>query len=423
MASHTLKAITLRNFKNLLFRDAIPLSNLNLFIGPNGSGKSNLIGVLNFLRDAVSAPIDTARGRTAFDDALFSLGGARALDKAVDRPAKMNFVFEFSPGSKPSGYRLELDILVQDAIRQAIISREILTNAQASPLYFYQCHDRVSGEGKVSIYNDETKRGSHFEDLSHVPVDELALVAIPRLLESSHFAPENTPIYKTRRELIDAVSQWRFYNANEMNLKQIRQAEPSIGPSDVFLAASGENLPLVIDNLSQANLTFEEKIDNAMRAILPATRRVRAARSRLNLTVEWHVDDARDPFYLSEMSDGTVRMLCWATILHSPMLPSLLVIEEPEIGIHVAWLPILAEWIKMAADNTQVIISTHSPDLLDHFTDRVDNAFVFDAADKSKQHFEMKQLTEAQIAPWKAQGWQLGDLYRVGDPSVGGWPW
>lgn len=423
MASHSLKAIKVSNFKNLLFRDAIPLSNLNLLIGPNGSGKSNLIGVLNFLRDAVSAPIDTSRGRTAFDDAFFRLGGTRALDKTVSSPAKLSFDFEFDPGSEPSGYRLELDILVQDAIRQAIISREILTNAQASPFYFYQCHDRVSGEGKVSIYNDETKLGSHFEDLSNVPVDELALVAIPRLLESSYFAPESAPIYKTRRELIDAVSQWRFYNANEMNLKQIRQAEPSIGPSDVFLAASGENLPLVIDNLSQANLDFEEEIGNVMREILPATRRVRALRSRLNLTVEWYVDGARDPFYLSEMSDGTVRMLCWATILHSPVLPPLLVIEEPEIGIHVAWLPILAEWIKLAADNTQVIISTHSPDLLDHFTDRVDHVFVFHATDKSEKHFEVEQLTENKIAPWKTQGWELGDLYRVGDPSVGGWPW
>jgi predicted ATPase len=423
MASHALKTIKMSNFKNLLFRDAIQLSNLNLLIGPNGSGKSNLISVLNFLRDAVSAPSDAARGITAFDDAFFRLGGTRALDKTVSPPAKLSFDFEFNPGSEPSGYHLDLEILVQDAMRQAIISRETLSNTKEPPFYFYQCHNRASGEGKVSIYNDETKLGSHFEDLSNVPVDELALVAIPRLLESSYFAPESAPIYKTRRELIDTVSQWRFYNANAMNLKQIRQAEPSIGPSDVFLAASGENLPLVIDNLSRANPDFEVEIGNIMREILPATRRVRALRSHLNLAVEWYVDGARGPFYLSEMSDGTVRMLCWATILRSHVLPSLLVIEEPEIGIHVAWLPILAEWIKMAADNTQVIISTHSPDLLDHFTDRVDNAFVFDAADKSKQHFEMKQLTEAKIAPWKAQGWELGDLYRVGDPSVGGWPW
>jgi predicted ATPase len=423
MASHSLKTIKVSNFKNLLFRDAIPLSNLNLLIGPNGSGKSNLIGVLNFLRDAVSAPIDTARGITAFDDALSSLGRERALDMMVDRPAKMSFDFEFSLGRAQTDHRLELEILVQEGLKAPIISREILRNTKEPPFYFYQCHDRASGEGQVSIYDDETKQRSFFGELYNVPVDELALIAIPRLLERSHFSPENMPIYKTRRELIDAVSHWRFYNANEMNLKQIRQAEPQIGPNDVFLAASGENLPLVVDNLSQAHLDFDEKINNAMREILPATRRIRAARSRLNLTVVWYVDGVRDPFYLSEMSDGTVRMLCWATILQSPVLPPLLVIEEPEIGIHVAWLPILAEWIKLAADNTQVIISTHSPDLLDHFTDRVDDAFVFDAADKSKQHFEMKQLTEAKIAPWKAQGWELGDLYRVGDPSVGGWPW
>jgi predicted ATPase len=68
----------------------------------------------------------------------------------------------------------------------------------------------------------------------------------------------------------------------------------------------------------------------------------------------------------NEMSDGTVRMLCWAAILLSPTLPSLLVIDEPELGIHAAWMPVLANWIKDASQKTQLIVSTHSPDLLSY---------------------------------------------------------
>ena len=159
-----------------------------------------------------------------------------------------------------------------------------------------------------------------------------------------------------------------------MSLKAIRDTYPKIGANDIFLSATCENLPLVLDNLMQHPkycIDFEEQINNAMKSILPNTRKIKTYRSNLSLAVQWHFEDMRQPFYLNEMSDGSVRMLCWASILHSPQLPTLLVIDEPELGLHVAWMQILAEWIKNAADKTQVIISTHSPDLLDYFTDCV----------------------------------------------------
>ena len=136
------------------------------------------------------------------------------------------------------------------------------------------------------------------------------------------------------------------------------------------------------------------------------------------------------------MSDGTVRMLCWAVILHSPRPPALIVIEEPEVGIHCAWMPILAEWIKSAARRSQIIVSTHSPDLLDHFTDQLDarsesaasgggeSSFIyaFQPDSTSQNHFTPKRLDRDEVAGWLEDGWQLRDLYRVGNPAVGGWP-
>ena len=128
-------------------------------------------------------------------------------------------------------------------------------------------------------------------------------------------------------------------------------------------------------------------------------------------------------FFLTDMSDGSVRMLTWAVILLSPKPTSLVVIEEPEIGIHVAWMPFLAKWIRSAAQRTQVIISTHSPDLLDQFTEQGDKVLVFQRSQNRKNRFQVKPLTEESILPQVQEGWQLGDLYRVGDPEVGGWPW
>ncbi|HEC85622.1 MAG: hypothetical protein DRR19_02505 [Candidatus Parabeggiatoa sp. nov. 1] len=66
-------------------------------------------------------------------------------------------------------------------------------------------------------------------------------------------------------------------------------------------------------------------------------------------------------------------------------------------------------------------MSTHSPDLLDYFTDCVTNVLRFERQGQS--HFTIKPLSQNQLSDKIEDGWQLGDLYRVGDPDVGGWPW
>ncbi|MEY2913680.1 MAG: hypothetical protein RLZZ184_2989, partial [Cyanobacteriota bacterium] len=353
----------------------------------------------------------------------------------VESPAVINFAYCFSQLSsneqlpEKSSTMLTLSLFVDRKKNKVSLTQEFLCSGQdlneleSPPFYYYKFHDREVGKGAVSVYNlPGQNSGTHFEGLDNIPTNALGLTILPRLLENSQYSPENTPAYRTRRDLVEFISQWQFYNANNMELNQIRTSEPKIGGSDIHLSISGDNLPLVLDNLIQQDIDFEDSINQAMKSILPKTRRLRPIRSgRLSLTVEWYFEDTKEPFYLSEMSDGTVRMLCWATILHSPLLPSLLVIDEPELGLHVSWMPILAEWIKQASRKTQIIITTHSPDLLDHFTDCLENVYCFYSEDKT--HFSMKTLSQEMLDEKLKEGWELGDLYRVGDPIIGGCPW
>ncbi len=423
-----------KNYKNLCSEQPFYLSNLNIFIGSNGSGKSNFISCLKFLKNCLINIPEENRGVNSFEDAISKI--ARILDISVSRPAKVNLsycfsqIFQTNNPQKRHSVVFDLQLYIDRGETRAMVSEEYLYGgedlhnpADSDPFYYYKLHNRGLGKGVVSVY-DQPRQDSntHFESLDNIPTDSLGLSSITKILENSQSPPENTPIYRIRRELIDLVSKWHFYNANNMDLNQIRTAEPKIGQSDIYLSQSGDNLALVLDNLYTQNLDFEESLNLAMKSILPKTRRIRPIRSgRLSLTVEWHFQDTNEPFYLNEMSDGTVRMLCWATILHSPVLPSLLVIDEPELGLHVAWMPILAEWIKQAAQKTQVIITTHSPDLLDHFTDCLENVSYFDSTDQN--HFSIKPLSREILEPRLTEGWELGDLYRVGDPSLGGWPW
>lgn len=446
-----LNQISYKNYKNLASGKNVKINHLNILIGPNGSGKTNFVRLLKFFRDAVTQGKDETRGVTAFDNAIGELGHEGSLDKSLKLPAKLEIDYYFTRKDTPP-YHQELKIMFPGNHKKPVIDQESFSQAQLNdpdrPFYYYRCHNQQSGTGVVTYYTEPpskntsyqetidvpvdeldsaTKRPTRFQKIVDVPVDELALVSVPRLLENSQIPPEQTPLYPIRRQIIDHVSNWMFYNANDMDLGRIRMSEPSLGPSDLVLSKSGENLPLVLENLSQQDVDFDEMLTEEVRKFLPWTRKVRAARSgRLKLTIEWHMDfpqGGKEQFYLHEMSDGSVRMLCWATVLLSPVLPSLLVIEEPEIGIHVAWMPILANWIKQASSKTQVIISTHSPDLLDHFTDSLTNVLVMAKSETLSHRFSLQALNPEVLKDKVDEGWQLGDLYRVGDMRIGGWPW
>jgi len=429
MGNLVLNRAGFKNFKNLSPECELQLSNLTILIGPNGSGKSNCIQPIKFLNRALSlGSKEEVRGSTGFDRAISEIGGERMLDAQKSPPEHVELKFDFCLEQK-APYQLELNLLIQDGHRPPIVDYEALSQQQSlqggEPFYYYRCHNKQIGTGVISHYVSAQLK-TRFHSLPDVPVNELALVSIPRLLERSDIIPENTPFYQVRRQIMEHVLNWQFYNANDMNLSAIRFAEPNLGPGDVILSRLGDNLPIVLDNLSQ-NIDFEEVLVREMKRILPWTRKIRSARSgRLKLLIEWYVQFSNgktEQFYLSEMSDGSVRMLCWATVLLSHELPSLLVIEEPEIGIHPAWLQILADWIKRASQSTQVIVSTHSPDLLDCFTDRLDNVFVMEKSKQEFNRFYIRRLSPDMLMDKLAEGWQLGDLYRVGDFRVGGWPW
>ncbi len=415
-----LSEIYLENFKNLKINDdtLLQLNHLNILIGPNGSGKSNFIRVFKFLKDSLISYLEDTQGVTEFEKAANEFGDGKISDTSVAHPATVTFGFRFSPSQiTETSLQLLFMLMLKGNNTSPVIKKEVLSDIGRQFIY-YNVHESETGTGVVSIYEDESHTSSRHNKLQNVPVNRLALNCIPELLEISNYPPENTPVFMARRQLIETIAGWRLYNANDMNLYNIRHSEPKIGPADLYLSRSGENLPLVLHNLIQKDIDFEERINDAMKKILPLTRKIKSAHSgRLRVTTEWYMEGMKERFYLNDISDGSVRMLCWAVILHSPELPSLLVIDEPETGLHPSWMRTLAEWIKMASEKTQVIIATHSPDLLDHFTDRYNDVICFEY--DGKAHFMPKRLHEAELNAKLADGWELGDLYRVGDSAVG----
>lgn len=113
-----------------------------------------------------------------------------------------------------------------------------------------------------------------------------------------------------------------------------------------------------------------------------------------------------------ELSDGTLRFLFLLTVLASPEPPGLIAIDEPEVGLHPSMFPIVAEYAAEAATGrTQVVLSSHSPEFLDAFTEHAPHVTIC--------HWEEGQTRLFSLAPEKLQKWletyRLGHLFTSGD--------
>ncbi|MCC5899088.1 MAG: ATPase [Phormidium sp. GEM2.Bin31] len=425
----SLLSVWAKDYKNLNFySQPLELKPLNILIGANGSGKSNLIDLFNLLQMSVSPNFEAS---SSFSYACEHLGGPHLLSFQQKRPGQISIKYKFQ-GIEATDYQpiyLEFKLWISHSTQAIEIREEFLYSPikgdETQPFYYYKLHEQTINSGLLSILQSDGSQ--QFQQISDIPVNSLGLLSIDERIQEDEEVRElllKSSIYAVRKHLLTEIKGWRFYNANTMNSQKIRNAEPKIssGSLNTYLSETGENLAAVLEELSNESLEFEERFNEAVKQLFPMTRRIRVTRAgRLNLTIEWSVKGVDDVFYLRDMSDGSVRMLCWAAILLSPKLPSLLVIDEPELGIHVAWLKILAGWIHYAAQRTKVIISTHSPDLLDCFTDCSDAVISHNL--NADGLVSLDPIEAEQFQARLEEGWQLGDLYRVGEPSIGGWPW
>ena len=81
----------------------------------------------------------------------------------------------------------------------------------------------------------------------------------------------------------------------------------------------------------------------------------------------WREGAKKHTFTLPDLSDGMLRLICWALIYVQPKLPPLICIDEPELGLHPRVLPILQGIFEKAADRTQIVLATHSSYFLTQF--------------------------------------------------------
>jgi predicted ATPase len=123
--------------------------------------------------------------------------------------------------------------------------------------------------------------------------------------------------------------------------------------------------------------------------------------------LEWLQKGSDYPFHPSQISDGTLRFICLATVLLQPDPPSTILLDEPELGLHPLALALLAELIKKASLKTQVIVATQSAGLISHFEPQ-DIIVV----ERKNEESVFRRLTPEKLKQW-IDDYSLGELWEM----------
>jgi predicted ATPase len=164
--------------------------------------------------------------------------------------------------------------------------------------------------------------------------------------------------------LRSTLSKTRFFGPLDVGQRAIVRLPQSLTPAQLP-GPNGENLYAVLYNLRTSHADSYAQIEEVLKIGFAGFRRLEfPVVATGQVTMAWHQDPLTGPLYPNELSEGTLRFLWLATILLSPAMPSILLIDEPEVSLHPELLKLLAGLLQDAATCQQVIVATHSPDLV-----------------------------------------------------------
>lgn len=338
--------VILKNYKSIAACD-VQLHPLMFLVGPNGAGKSNFLDALRFVADALNS----------------------SLDHAIRDRGGINDVRRRSSGH-PNRFSIRLDFTLSDG---------------STGHYAFRIGPRKRGEYEVQkeecrlwippLYTKDehfyVENGTVTSSVKVVPAattDRLYLVNASGL-------PEFRPVY-------EAFSRMGFYSLNPDTIR----APQAPDPGDLLIR-DGSNLASVVAQLSSP---VKAHIEEYLAAVVPGVHKVDVKDIGPMETLEFRQDiaGAKYPwrFIANNMSDGTLRVLGILVALFQEngdaQKRALLVgIEEPEVALHPAAAGVLLDGLRDAADKTQVIITSHSPDLLDDKDLQVESILAVEAYD------------------------------------------
>lgn len=412
------------------------LKPLNVVIGANASGKSSLIDSLRLVRECCEYPVNTALGwHWGAASVLTAERGNDQLMWEIDFHKPIAPYWNDVPLSQNNPLRYEVNLKYDVKLGLMHAQKEMLRNLLPAPGYPRPLIHLDATPYKRQIF-DRTQHKLIPFDMEQSPTTGVqesgAATAAPAgtivtqqesaLLLSQILFFNEFPIPATARYLFVRMAFYPGFDVTRTSTLRTRAAE--IKPMST-LEADGSNLGTVLhDILTRYDYrSTAEELRDFLRVAYPAFEDIHCDTTHgvpPQVLVGIREKGMARSMYLWELSDGMLRFLCLATALLNPIPPSLVAIDEPELGLHPGLLPIVAEMIKAAAERTQVLVTTHSPDLLDCFDIGDVAVMARDEEDEARAlwYRPANRKTLVEMLKDVSIG-TLGDLHRSGELEAG----
>lgn len=385
-----IEQIRIRNFRAFKDVELRDVPRLAVLVGANGTGKSTLFAIFGFLRDAMNSNVRTA---------LTKLGGSRGFREVRSRDAEGPIEIELKYRMKPRAPLVTYRLAIDEEKGRPIVDRELLAYRRfrhGRPWHFLN-FQRGTGFAVTNEAEETT-------DASQLQRDEQSLKA-PDLLAIKGLAQfERFPAVVA---LGDLVENW---HVSDFHISKARP-EQEAGYAE-HLSREGENLALVVEYLhDQYKAVFDEVLEKLKRRV-PGISRVESKQTEEGRILLRFKDEAfSDPFLARHVSDGTIKMLAYLTLLYDPAPHPLLGVEEPENQLYPGLLEELAEEFRAYANRGgQVFVSTHSPDFLN--AAEIDEVFLLQ---KENGYTRIRRARDdKQISAYMAEGDKMGYLWKQG---------
>ncbi|WP_370945914.1 AAA family ATPase [Amycolatopsis sp. cg5] len=319
MANQPLKEIQIEGFTSI--RSAtVRLGQLNVLVGANGAGKSNFIQALGLL------------GRIVAEELNYFVnlnGGASALLHHSVSPAQIRLLLD----AEPNAYEATLEPAANDEL---IFGHE--------QIYFQNPGYERAWELLLGRGQRETR------------------------LHAEAGSREGPSVASHVVELLKGCRVYHFHDTSgDAPVKQFTSTADNLA-----LRNDAGNLAAVLLSLSgserRADQAAYARIVGTVRQVAPFFRDfVLQPESNERLRLRWRQQDSDAVFSANQMSDGTLRFICLATLLLQPDLPALVVLDEPELGLHPFAIVQLAGLLRQASTRSQVLIATQSVTLMNQF--------------------------------------------------------
>ncbi len=334
--------VGLKNYQSIVACD-VGLGPLCVLVGPNGSGKSNFLDALRFVSDALADGLDRAiRVRGGVRDIL-------AWSTPPDAPVVQVELDLILPSGARGHYGFDLAAKPSNDFE---VIRETCT-VSGSPDPALDAHYTVTQGGSIGSWN----AGGMLVELAPARVrDRLYLVNASGL-------PQFRPVY-------DGLSRMAFYSLNPIEMRKPAKPDPGM-----VLTSDGGNIAGVLRQLAERDPATQQRVAEYLAAVTPGIRDVRTVVSSGFETLafrqrfkSWH--DAQ-VFHPNQASHGTLRALGVLVALFQSRMGgdstlSLVGIEGPENDLHPAAAGVLLDALREASESTQVLVTSHSPALLDN---------------------------------------------------------